>query len=306
MRTRVPCRSSVRLLPCRPARGMGFTLIEVLVVVAIIALLISILLPSLKIARERARIVSCAANLRTTWSAMDYYTQANTDHYPASGQWAERCSIYIQRLGGKRFTVSERPSYEVGAIDQVVDFYVCPSDPVLAGTTQVKRFWNGQWRTTYYMVSYAMNGFMAFQLNNPEEARAGRNYNLKTSGSDRTKTAQGDLVWLRLRKKADDRRPSELVLLTDAGDDDVGPFQTGTPAWDLYLQWDFDTADDQVNSDGLDDPPRLEVHHIDGNNFAYADQHIEFAKVLSRKDRRAGVPKFPFAWVPLNGLKPPK
>lgn len=42
----------------------GFTLIEILVVVAIIALLITILLPALREARERARTTVCMANLK--------------------------------------------------------------------------------------------------------------------------------------------------------------------------------------------------------------------------------------------------
>ncbi len=57
----------------------GFTLIELLVVVAIIALLISILVPSLSAARRSAKTVICASNLRQAAIGWSIYAQDNRD-----------------------------------------------------------------------------------------------------------------------------------------------------------------------------------------------------------------------------------
>src|SRR4051794_27477494 len=64
----------------RPARA--FTLVELLVVIGIIALLISILMPSLAKARKAANTVKCAANLRSIMQAVHMYASQNKDYFP--------------------------------------------------------------------------------------------------------------------------------------------------------------------------------------------------------------------------------
>src|ERR1700749_3723800 len=62
----------------------GFTLIELLVVVAIIALLIAILLPSLGRARDTAKTVRCSSNLKQVFTGMTLYSGQNDDVFMAS------------------------------------------------------------------------------------------------------------------------------------------------------------------------------------------------------------------------------
>jgi prepilin-type N-terminal cleavage/methylation domain-containing protein len=72
-------------LSFRPATRTAFTLIELLVVVAIIALLVSILLPSLGRARQQAGVAVSLSNLRQVGIGLQMYNQTYRGGFPVHG-----------------------------------------------------------------------------------------------------------------------------------------------------------------------------------------------------------------------------
>lgn len=117
----------------------GFTLIELLVVISIIALLLSILIPSLATAREAARVIVCKGNLRTMAQAARLYGMANKDAIPSatrevwilSGFYEEGASQYYAYLDDRY----EKNAGPVGlgylATSKLIandsDIFFCPS-----------------------------------------------------------------------------------------------------------------------------------------------------------------------------------
>src|SRR5215203_5610628 len=109
----------------------GFTLVELLVVIGIIAVLIAILLPSLSRAREQGNRVACLSNLKQIGNAVIMYTNDNKYFLPRAAADGQQPDDWIYWEDSRKPLRNESPL--VKYMDDrffVEGHYRCPSDQV--------------------------------------------------------------------------------------------------------------------------------------------------------------------------------
>jgi prepilin-type N-terminal cleavage/methylation domain-containing protein/prepilin-type processing-associated H-X9-DG protein len=105
-------------------RRTGFTLVELLVVISIIALLLSILMPALSQVKKKAQSVICRNNLRQIGIGSLMYAQNNKDAFVPyySGNGIDQKSWMVKLIKDRHFYTDNQIAYISG-----IDILFCPS-----------------------------------------------------------------------------------------------------------------------------------------------------------------------------------
>ena len=130
-------RADISVAPRGPT--VGFTLVELVVVIAIIGILVGLLLPAVQAAREAARRMQCSNNLKQIGLAMHNYESTHKRFPPGNlaGAWSTGISVHARLLPyleqGNSYVLVDfseaynHPKNDLARLQQVSTF-LCPSD----------------------------------------------------------------------------------------------------------------------------------------------------------------------------------
>jgi type II secretion system protein G len=166
----------------------GFTLIELLVVIAIIAVLIGLLLPSLKRSLDLAKATACKSNLRQINVALTTYKLENGGWLPRSEE------VAMPMVRGRRAAPGRSPWFNALFPTYMDDSMTlkCPKDPFGYRVSNIEGRSNDP--TAADFASYGMSDFIM---------SAGEGYLLNVERKTPT-------------------RPADTILIADIGPDRIG------------------------------------------------------------------------------------
>jgi prepilin-type processing-associated H-X9-DG protein len=144
-------------------RSLGFTLIEILVVIAIIMVLVALLMPALRQARLRAMTVKCASHMRQLGIAFRLYASEYDGYYPGcNSRWRWLgAGDWVGSVPSPAYPTEGGPASLCGPDDSGLGRYVNPGNKPCKQTV----FWCPADKQLTNQCSYVMNGGLTYGAN---------------------------------------------------------------------------------------------------------------------------------------------
>jgi prepilin-type N-terminal cleavage/methylation domain-containing protein/prepilin-type processing-associated H-X9-DG protein len=284
----------------------AFTLVELLVVIGIIAILVSVLLPTLSRARESANRISCMSNLKQVATAMFMYTEENHGWFPCCAVfgnglgygagvdypgmptgwngWPEDWVVWRGRQPSDKFLGSIAKYLGNPGSGKIM---ICPSDD-----TSYRKILNG---VGYYPYSYAMNSYLSFGTVYHPQAAAPNNRPETASYGNMVYPA--DYAW----KITQVRKSADKIIVYEEDDRAIrdGRGQLQSPAVNTsnnnisMLAIRHDSK--RIQPDDVPTTGKIEdsINKQRRGNVAFVDGHADYVDRLYAHDRTHFDPKFP-------------
>jgi len=230
-------------------RRSGFTLVELLVVIGIIAVLIGILMPALGRAREQSNKLKCLSNLRQLGMGYFMYTQDSRGwnmNYFSSDTNEQVNSSWIGLVLRYIGTKNHKNSIGADANSNIVPVLICPnaSDPnTINYTCSVNTAWNGKMHSPgggyewfhssgppeqWWVGSYGFNGYLFsnYKVGNANQDKIQFRKITQIRGSANTPVFY-DAMWVDSFPTPGDATPPDLRGVDPASGTGFPPTNTG-------------------------------------------------------------------------------
>tara|TARA_Y100000310_G_scaffold274753_1_gene290970 strand:+ start:3119 stop:3886 length:768 start_codon:yes stop_codon:yes gene_type:complete len=232
-------------------RHFGFTLVELLVVVSVIALLLGILIPSLSMARESGSMAVCGTQMNQIFQASFQHANDNEDRIP-----------YFAWMSGRGSHAEWWPTEVAQAMNQFEEeIYTCPTD-----------------KNPHNVVTVYISG-ATISLVRPPSVTTGRGKNRTTRTSrnvrlpityrgscDMVEYIRGNAGALQPRKITSWQRPTEALMLIE------GRSKIGDPNRECFRF----AGDLGVLASGAKHPYQEDwERHLGQANYLFVDGHVD-------------------------------